>query len=317
MTQGQRFFPLQCSPPPTTTSCGSIRRHKMQRSSAFLSRHIASYSHDTHQPHPNMANPTTKTIAFNNANVVYDAYGIGSTALLFIHGWCCNAKMWSAQHPLLDRYRSIVVDVPGHGRSDAPLDYDYSGENFANAAHACVLNEGVETVVLVGHSMGVIISSMFLRLHSDMVLGLMMVDGPFMPPHCEQSKAQRDASIPFYSDDEQFRVQFAATLGPQLSSEQKEWILDTMVGSPKHMRLNAVTDATLFHSWAWKEVFDVPATRYYQLFGPADPRWKHHLPRLVDERWEGHGHWLQLEDPERFNKALVSFIEEHDLIQPN
>ncbi|KPI42977.1 uncharacterized protein AB675_1733 [Cyphellophora attinorum] len=256
-----------------------------------------------------------KAADLDGVRIVYDSYGTGDHALVFIHGWCCHADFWTEQKPLMNRYRSIVVEIPGHGRSEAPLGYDYCVENFANAVHAAVRQENIAKVVLLGHSLGAVVASMFLRLHSDMVLGIIYADGPFIPPHCEVSMAKRKVLASMHEDDEQFRAFFASTLGPKLDKDKGQWILDHMGGAPKHMRMNAVTTATLFHSWAYNEVFDIPAVRFYCTFNAADLRWKHHVPQLVDEDWSDGGHFMQMDEPEKFNNRVIDFIDSHQLLQ--
>jgi pimeloyl-ACP methyl ester carboxylesterase len=46
-----------------------------------------------------------------------------SKAVIFVHGWTCDESTWQEQIPAISRsYRVITLDLPGHGRSDAPSD---------------------------------------------------------------------------------------------------------------------------------------------------------------------------------------------------
>src|SRR5262245_45070355 len=58
------------------------------------------------------------------------------------------------RRPELAGRRLIVVDLPGHGRSDRPGDYAYSLESFAEAVGRVLDDAGLDAIDLVGHSMG-------------------------------------------------------------------------------------------------------------------------------------------------------------------
>jgi pimeloyl-ACP methyl ester carboxylesterase len=75
----------------------------------------------------------TRSISFDGIKIIYDSYGVGNHALFFIHGWSCNRDLWSEQEPIYTKYRSILVDLPGHGASEAPLNVDYNNEMLARA----------------------------------------------------------------------------------------------------------------------------------------------------------------------------------------
>src|SRR5262245_839862 len=57
--------------------------------------------------------------------VHYLTAGQGSNALVFIHGWACNAGFWREQVPAFaNKVNLVLIDLPGHGESDKPeVDY--------------------------------------------------------------------------------------------------------------------------------------------------------------------------------------------------
>src|SRR5438552_3214825 len=78
--------------------------------------------------------PNSNWANYNNGKVHY--YDIGNhkskNALIFIHGWTCNADFWKASYNAFPEYRVIAIDLPGHGQSDKPR-ADYSMEYFAKS----------------------------------------------------------------------------------------------------------------------------------------------------------------------------------------
>ena len=75
-------------------------------------------------------------IDFQNSKIHYTVDGPEKSAVTIvqIHGWTCNATFFRLQTPVFARqYRVISIDLPGHGRSDAPKDVEYTIEHFGDA----------------------------------------------------------------------------------------------------------------------------------------------------------------------------------------
>ena len=87
----------------------------------------------------------------NGTRLYYEACG-GGPALLFLHGFTLDHRMWRAQvEGLSDRYRVITYDARGFGRSAMPGSDPYL--HSEDAASLCE-HLGIDRVVAVGHSIG-------------------------------------------------------------------------------------------------------------------------------------------------------------------
>ena len=74
-------------------------------------------------------------------------------ALLLIHGLGLSGADWVLQMPILEkRFRTIVPDLPGSGRSSAPR--DYSIEGFAESLWSLLDRLEIKRVNLIGFSLG-------------------------------------------------------------------------------------------------------------------------------------------------------------------
>lgn len=74
--------------------------------------------------------------------------------MLLLHGWPQHSYEWRKVVPLLaDRYRLLMPDHRGFGRSEAPRG-GYHPETFASDALALLDVLGIDRVVLVGHDWG-------------------------------------------------------------------------------------------------------------------------------------------------------------------
>lgn len=84
----------------------------------------------------------------------YTVSGDGLPALLFIHGWSCDATYWDGQvATFAPTHRVVTVDLAGHGRSGRDR-AAWSMEAFGQDVRAVVEQLGLPRVVLIGHSMG-------------------------------------------------------------------------------------------------------------------------------------------------------------------
>jgi pimeloyl-ACP methyl ester carboxylesterase len=99
------------------------------------------------------------------------------TPLVFVHGFGNDAHIWDDAVPAVaGYYRTVAVDLRGHGDSDRDPErrYDY---DFHVADLEAVLDElGIERFVLVGHSLGGRIGTLFAGRHPDRMAGLVIVD---------------------------------------------------------------------------------------------------------------------------------------------
>jgi 3-oxoadipate enol-lactonase len=98
------------------------------------------------------------------------------TAAACLHGALMDHRMFNAQAPLLaEKYRVLVWDGRGHGRSqpvgiERPSIVDYVSDLEAMLDHA-----GVERMVLIGQSLGAYVAQHFTRLHPERVLALVLI----------------------------------------------------------------------------------------------------------------------------------------------
>jgi pimeloyl-ACP methyl ester carboxylesterase len=100
--------------------------------------------------------------------------------LVLLHGFGNDAHIWDDFAPLVaPYYRTLALDLRGHGDSGrdeaARYDYDFHVRDLESAFDAL----GIGRLVLVGHSLGGRIATLFAGRHPDRVAGLVLVDsGP-------------------------------------------------------------------------------------------------------------------------------------------
>jgi pimeloyl-ACP methyl ester carboxylesterase len=107
----------------------------------------------------------------------------GAPVIVCVHGLSGSAENWTALAPLLaDRYRLLAPDLAGHGLTRS------MGRSTSVEANQALLHRFVQSavggpVVLMGNSMGGMISLIEAGASPDLVSGLILVDPalPFVP----------------------------------------------------------------------------------------------------------------------------------------
>ena len=261
------------------------------------------------------ARQVKKQIMFEGMKLAYDTCGTGEEALVFVHGWTCCRALWAPQAPLYQNYRSILVDLPGHGESDAPH-VDYHLELFTHALAAILEQEQIHLSVIVAHSMGGPVATLFLRKFPDRVAGIVYVDSfLYLPEHYLFWKERKQLARNL-EDDSAFAAKVETLFTVNTPISVKELVHRAMLATPKHVRITATTSDIFPPVFAHEQTFEIPAIHIAAPKGfPMHPQWFHHIPKLCLRQIEGVGHFLFLEKPERFNEEVQSFLQKNGLLQ--
>jgi len=122
---------------------------------------------------------SSRTAEFAGKGVHYVDAGQGEEAIVLIHGWAADSRIWQAQITAYsERFRVIAVDLPAHGKSELP-DQTLTMDLFARSIASVMDDADVERAVLVGHSNGTPVVRQFWRLFPERTLAIGSVDGAF------------------------------------------------------------------------------------------------------------------------------------------
>lgn len=111
--------------------------------------------------------------------------------LVLVHGGAAHAHWWSFLAPQLSKtYRVVAPDLSGHGESgrrDA-----YPREVWAREVMAVAREAGFSGApVLIGHSLGGLVSIVAAALFGDRLAGAIVVDSPVRKPDPESEEGSR------------------------------------------------------------------------------------------------------------------------------
>lgn len=124
---------------------------------------------------------------YKEGKVFYAEAGKGR-AVVLLHGFMENAAIWNYQaKALAQKYRVVVIDLPGHGNSDC-FGYLHSMEEMANAVKAVLHKLQIRRSVMVGHSMGGYAALAFAELFPDDLRGLVLFHSTALADSEQKSK---------------------------------------------------------------------------------------------------------------------------------
>jgi len=259
--------------------------------------------------------PTVRTILFEGIKVHYDDYGVGTEALVFLHGWACNVGFWQFQIPAFaDRVRTIAIDFPGHGASEKP-EVDYTEDLFARSVMAVLEDAGVERAVFVGHSMGTPVERTFYQLAATETIAMVFVDGALRPTAPKEVTDQEFAALDSPAYDAIIPQIFGKLVGSTMEESLREWVLAEMLATPKQVVISAGRNLANPATYS-ADPIDVPVLAVMAKASnwPPDNEafYRSVAPKIDYQEWDGTSHFVMLERPDDLNAAIAAELDRID-----
>lgn len=235
--------------------------------------------------------------------------------VLLLHGATDSRRAWDLVLPHLPRYvRAIALSQRGHGDSGRPRDAGYGHEDMAADAVALIEALDLGPAIVAGHSMGAWVAERVAIDRPDLVLGTVLL-GAIGPGAKNPVLVEVIGEVSGLTDpvDPEFAREFQAgtterPLPPALldlfvaeSLKLPAWVwrrvFDAFLEIDMTSELGSVESPVLL-VWGDRDVFD---TR-------AEQEWL--LETIRDSSlavYQGTGHALHWEEPERFAADLAAF----------
>ena len=232
-----------------------------------------------------------------------------ATPVLFVHSFAGSSVQWAPQlEHVSQARRAVAIDLHGHGGSDASTGAPYDIASFADDIAAAADGLGLDRFVLVGHSLGGAAAIAYAADYPQRVAGLVLVATPGRLPD-EQVRGVLGSLARNYEGTMAGiwkRLTANATPATRRTVEGESDLIPEKVA-------RRIIDATFeFDPVPPLEAYNGPRlTVSTPQDGPVEEL--HELVRGVDhETVPGTSHWIQLDDPERFNEILDGFLERVD-----
>jgi pimeloyl-ACP methyl ester carboxylesterase len=250
--------------------------------------------------------------SFDGVPIAYSIDGSAGGAVLFIHGWSCDRGYWEAQVADLTRdYRVVTVDLAGHGDSGAGRSR-WTVEAFGRDVEAVVDDLALDSVILVGHSMGGPVALEAARRLHGRVVGVIGIDTlhdvELRYPDEEWDRILSGLERDFVPVCDAFvRGMFLAGADPELVRE----VASDMCSAPPEVAIGALAGLRDHDAAATLAAAGVPLRCINATTEPTNVEANRRHARDFDViTIEGTGHFPMLERPDELNRLLRQAIEE-------
>lgn len=132
-------------------------------------------------PHADSVRYVSRNAVINHLRLHLLEWGAeDAPALVLLHGGNQSAHSWDlVSLHLADRFRIIALDQRGHGDSEWARDAAYGPEEMARDALGLIAAEGLERPIVMGHSMGGMVTMRLAALRPELPRAAVLVDvGP-------------------------------------------------------------------------------------------------------------------------------------------
>lgn len=270
------------------------------------------------------------TLKLNGGGTLeFDDQGSGP-AMVFLHGWSLGKEAFEKQsRDLSDRYRVVVPDMRGHGRSNKFARGD-GIDTLAGDLEKLLVELDLTDVILVGWSMGALVAWQTVEgPQRGRIRGIVTID---MVPRVLNGDGWQhglragthlyDIDIDLSKMRNDWRA-FTRAYVPMVfaggKAVDRHELIDGMLDLVKDNDLESMTN--LWHALVHADFvdsvqqLDVPTLITYgalsQIYTEEAAVWMDkHIPLSRRVCFADSGHAPHLEEPERFNQALVDFADE-------
>ncbi|ELY61692.1 alpha/beta fold hydrolase [Natronococcus jeotgali] len=261
-------------------------------------------------------------IQCNGADLYYEDHGEGPP-IVFLHGVMASHRFFEPQLTTLSReYRTIAIDFRGHGRSEK-TELGHTVTQYARDLRAFLSQREIENVVLVGWSMGALVSWEYVdQFGTEEIRGVVDIDmeaSRFQWFDYDYGLTDLDGLKTTLALAQQDRVSLIERITEQVfkdppSPETRAMAFDELSRVPAPIKSAILFDALTRDYRDVLHEIDVPMV---VCAGADEKRGSvaatRHVAEIVPEGsfelFEASGHCLTLEEPERFNRIMSQFVE--------
>lgn len=279
---------------------------------------------------PEFVLPESRQVLLGSMRFHYVDWGTaGELPIVFLHGGALSSRTWDLVClALREDYHCIALDQRGHGESEWSPVVDYSIEAYVGDLERFIDHLGFDRFLLVGMSLGAVVTASYAARHSDLLAGVVIVDAG---PDIKTGGGQRirdfvDTTKELDSLDE--AVEKAIAFNPRRDPALlKRSLLNNMRQNPsgkwvrkndtRHMTPERFTSLIADVKAHWSGVADISCPALVVRGAESDvfddEGAESLAAALPDGRWvkiEGAGHTVQGDNPRDLVTAMKEFFRE-------
>jgi pimeloyl-ACP methyl ester carboxylesterase len=248
----------------------------------------------------------------NGVGLAYEEVNSGTPPIILIHGWSCDHTVFARQREFFSQSHHVVlVDLRGHGESDAPHQ-DYTMAGFADDLAWLCTELALVKPTVVGHSMGGNIALELAARRPELLSSIVLIDSVVFP-----SQAFRDALQPvvvglqgpdYVATCQQVMLSTCLTTDDEI---QKKKLIASLPKAPQHVLTSALKNHLLeYDSTPAATGCHVPTAYIGATVALADLiQFRRLTPQLVTAQTLGSGHFSPLFVPDQINAMIQTVMD--------
>ncbi|MFQ5825531.1 MAG: alpha/beta fold hydrolase [bacterium] len=253
-----------------------------------------------------------KVLSADNVPISYNVEGNGKPVLVFVHGWCCDKSYWKLQVPHFSKQHKVVtIDLAGHGESGLDRK-NWTIEAFGKDVVAVIEKLDLDQVILIGHSMGGPVIIEAARQMPKRIIGLVGVD-TYQNFEAKYTQEQVDEFLSsFKANFVEASSNFVRSMfPPNADSALVEQIVTDMSSAPPEVAIGALQGYFDFDPIAALKEVRIPIHCINSDKYPTNVEvGQRHALSFELKLMPGIGHFVMMEDPDKFNQLLSETVNE-------
>jgi pimeloyl-ACP methyl ester carboxylesterase len=240
--------------------------------------------------------------------------------LLILHGFLGMSDNWKTLGKKFAKqgFQVHLIDQRNHGRSFHSDDFNY--DLLAEDVKRYCEHHALESVSLIGHSMGGKTAMVFATRFSEMLDKLIIVDisPKFYPTHHEQILAGLSAvqkeTLTSRSDAEDIMIKYVPDFGTrQFLLKNLYWKDDKTLGLRINLdvlieNVEEIGESLSSQASYHKETLFLKGDKSEYILTGDERLIKQHFPNAVIQQVSNAGHWLHAENPKEFFEKSLLFL---------
>ena len=260
----------------------------------------------------NIIPQSQSVLSKDGVEIVYDAVGNGEPTLVFVHGWSCDKSYWNDQvRTFSPKYKVVTIDLAGHGESGSERK-NYTMELFGEDVAAVVNKLKLDKVILIGHSMGGSVIIEAAKRLKGKVIGLVGAD-TYQNFKDGWTTEQKEGFLKTITEKfVDVTKGFVKSMFPKTAdSVLVNRIADDMSSALPQVALSAMRNLFFYDPIPALNEIQLPIISINcDMYPIAIEENKKYVDSFNVKMMKGVGHFVMLEDPQKFNKLLQESIDE-------
>jgi pimeloyl-ACP methyl ester carboxylesterase len=236
-------------------------------------------------------------------------HGLGESGLCFEH---------LLDSPRLIRWRQLIPDLPGYGRSPwtkSPLTLEDQADYVATWLHASESDFDISPLVVIGHSMGGVIGLLLCERFPNLAAILIDVDGNKSPDDCVFSGKAASQRLEQFIQGGFDALRLEVFSDSDHDPARRGYYVSMRLADPRAFHLNSCELIQKSEKKDMAERLSNLSIPSHYIAGVPEGASKQTL-QLLDEagvQWTGiepSGHWPFIDQTERFVDLILEITEE-------